>query len=66
MQLLGRISVIIMANVENNYRYVALRTFILFQTFLISRRMYADTKFRDCKEEKNTFDKYLSSFFTPI
>lgn len=61
-----RISVIIMANVEDNYRYVALRTFILFQTFLISRRMYADTKFRDCKEEKNTFDKYLSSFFTPI
>lgn len=55
-----------MANVEDNYRYVALRTFILFQTFLISRRMYADTKFRDCKEEKNTFDKYLSSFFTPI
>lgn len=41
-----RISVIIMANVEDNYRYVALRTFILFQTFLISRRMYADTKFR--------------------
>lgn len=41
-----RISVIIMANVEDNYRYVVLRTFILFQTFLISRRMYADTKFR--------------------
>lgn len=41
-----KISVIIMANVEDNYRYVALRTFILFQTFLISRRMYADTKFR--------------------